>query len=102
MSKMVSLRLPDDVAEWVESYRQGRGWSRAELIGAALRSFREDCEGGVPEVIVPPASSVVAPIRPTPSHELPPLTETQRAKQEMRAAIAARQHKLNEAKGRAS
>lgn len=50
MSKLVSLRLEDELASWVEAYREKRGWSRAELISAALRSFRQDCEGGVPDL----------------------------------------------------
>lgn len=87
MSKLVSLRLPDDVAEWIESYRQERGWSRAELIGQALSSFRRDCEGGVPDL--PPAPRVAD-------------SELAASRAEHARNIAARQRLLNDAKVRAS
>jgi hypothetical protein len=89
MSKLVSLRLEDELAEWVDSYRVSRGWARAELIDAALRSYREETLTGVPDL------PVVA--RPTPEPD-----EIERARQEHRAAIWARQQKLNEAKECAS
>jgi metal-responsive CopG/Arc/MetJ family transcriptional regulator len=67
VSKLVSLRLEDELASWVEGYREARGWSRAELISTALRSFRADSEDGVPDLVsaspeVVPASSESTPV----------------------------------------
>lgn len=50
MSKVLSLRVPDEIAEWVESYAEKRGVTRMALLEEGLRSFMEDCERGVPEI----------------------------------------------------
>lgn len=50
MSKLVSLRLPDDLAEWAEGYAVERGVSRSDLLIEGLTGFREDCRSGVPEI----------------------------------------------------
>lgn len=50
MSKVLSLRVEDDLADWVDSYAESRGVSRQVLLEGALASFKEDCEGGVPEL----------------------------------------------------
>lgn len=49
-SKVLSLRVPDELAEWADSYAQSRGVTRQELLENAVRDFREDCESGVPEL----------------------------------------------------
>ena len=50
MSKVLSLRVPDGLAEWADEYAEARGVKRADLLVSALESFREDCERGVPEI----------------------------------------------------
>jgi hypothetical protein len=50
VTKVLSLRVPDDLAEWAEGYAKERGVTRQALIEGALVSFREDCEAGVPEL----------------------------------------------------
>jgi predicted transcriptional regulator len=47
MSKVLSARVPDDLAAWVDECAESRGVSRGELLELALSSFRP---GGVPEV----------------------------------------------------
>jgi hypothetical protein len=50
VTKVLSLRVPDDLAEWAEGYAKERGVTRQALIEGALVSFREDCVAGVPEL----------------------------------------------------
>jgi predicted transcriptional regulator len=50
VTKVLSLRVPDDLAEWADGYAAERGVTRQALIEGALVSFREDCEAGVPEL----------------------------------------------------
>lgn len=50
MTKVLSLRVPDDLAVWVEEYAGQRGVTRQALIEQGLRSFMEDCVAGVPEI----------------------------------------------------
>lgn len=49
-SKVLSLRVEEELAAWAEEYAEARGVSKQELLAGALRSFREDCERGVPEI----------------------------------------------------
>lgn len=48
-TKVLSLRVPEELAEWADEYAAARGVPRQELLENALQSFREDCEAGVPE-----------------------------------------------------
>lgn len=50
MTKVLSLRVDDDLAEWADDYAKARGVTRQALLEEGLRSFREDCESGVPEI----------------------------------------------------
>lgn len=50
MSKMVSVRLEDELVAWLDGYAEKRGVSRTELLGSAIESFRDDCERGVPDL----------------------------------------------------
>lgn len=50
MPKMVSLRLDEELLEWADGYAKERDVSRSELLAQGLRSFRQDCEAGVPEI----------------------------------------------------
>jgi hypothetical protein len=50
MAKVVSLRLPDDLLEWADEYAKQRSVNRTDLLVEGLRSFKEDCERGVPEI----------------------------------------------------
>lgn len=50
MSKVVSVRLPEELAEWVESYAKQRGVERTVLLESAIVAFKEDCDTGVPEL----------------------------------------------------
>jgi hypothetical protein len=124
--KAATFRLEESSLAWLSSYAEerskseGRKVGQGEVVEAALASFRQDCEGGVPDLpepqtvteVVEPAKAAArieralakpAPVRP---HvvERPNLTrdEIRRAEEEYRAAIWARQQKLNEAKARAS
>jgi 3-deoxy-D-arabino-heptulosonate 7-phosphate (DAHP) synthase class II len=73
MTKVLSLRVADDLAEWASAYAKERGVTRQALIEGALRSFREDCARGVPDLEderVPrperkptPPASVVPPVK---------------------------------------
>lgn len=47
---MVSLRLPEELLEWATGYAESRGVSRTDLLVEGLRSFKEGCERGVPEI----------------------------------------------------
>lgn len=67
MAKMVSLRLDEGLLEWADAYAKERGVSRSDLLSEGLRSFREDCLSGVPElrkaakVVIEPNGSGVCP-----------------------------------------
>jgi predicted transcriptional regulator len=50
MAKVVSVRVPEDLADWLDGYAERRGVKRGDLIATALAGFREDCESGVPEL----------------------------------------------------
>lgn len=46
----MSARLEADVLGWAKVYAKQRDVSLATVLEAALREFREACEGGVPEL----------------------------------------------------
>jgi hypothetical protein len=46
----LALRLDAELAAWLDSYSLERGVKKIVLVEAALRSFREDCEAGVPDL----------------------------------------------------
>lgn len=50
MSKVLSVRVDDELADWAETYALERGVTKQALLADGLRSFREDCESGVPEI----------------------------------------------------
>jgi predicted transcriptional regulator len=50
VTKVLSLRVQDDLAEWADEYAEKRGVTRQALLEEGLRSFKADCEGGVPEI----------------------------------------------------
>lgn len=50
MTEVLSLRVDDDLAEWATAYAKSRGVSRQALLEQAVRSFKEDCDSGVPEI----------------------------------------------------
>lgn len=50
MADVISLRLPADLLEWSTEYAKTRGVSRTDLLIEGLRSFKEDCDSGVPEI----------------------------------------------------
>lgn len=47
--QVVSLRLDEELLGWATAYAAQRGVSRTELLETGLRSFRVDCDRGVPE-----------------------------------------------------
>jgi hypothetical protein len=59
MTKVLSLRVADDLAEWAEAYSKERGVTKQALLEEGLRGFKDDCERGVPEVRVRVAPSGV-------------------------------------------
>jgi hypothetical protein len=65
MSKVLSFRVSDDEALWADEYAKGRGVSRQDFLAAGFRSYREDCERGVPDVpkapVAPESASDVRP-----------------------------------------
>lgn len=50
MSKMISLRVDEDLLAWADDYALKRGVSRTVLLENALLSFQEDCASGVPDL----------------------------------------------------
>jgi hypothetical protein len=42
-TKMVSLRVDEELLGWATGYAKERGVSRTSVVEAALRSLREDC-----------------------------------------------------------
>lgn len=40
------MRLDEALVEWADGYAKRRGVSRTEVLEAALKEFREACEGG--------------------------------------------------------
>ena len=50
MSKVLGLRVDEDLAEWAKSYAESRGVTTQALLEQAVRSFKEDCDSGVPEI----------------------------------------------------
>jgi hypothetical protein len=49
-TKMVSLRVDEELLGWATGYAKERGVSRTSVVEAALRSLREDCARGVPDL----------------------------------------------------
>jgi hypothetical protein len=49
-TKMVSLRVDEELLGWATGYAKERGVSRTSVVEAALRSLREDAAGGVPDL----------------------------------------------------
>lgn len=50
MTKVLSLRVQDDLAEWADAFAAERGVTKQALLDEGLRCFRRDCESGVPEI----------------------------------------------------
>jgi hypothetical protein len=96
MARVFSFRVTDEEAAWADEYVKARGVKRQEFLAAGFRSYRQDCMGGVPDV---PEEVRVAP---RVMHQQPPQPDLAKAEQEMRAAVWARQARLNEGKDRAS
>lgn len=46
----MALRLDAELAAWLDGYSRARGVKKIVLVEAALRAFREDCAGGVPDL----------------------------------------------------
>lgn len=49
-TKVLTARVPGELAEWADSYAVSRGSTRQAVIRAALVAFRRDCAGGVPDL----------------------------------------------------
>lgn len=101
MSKLVSLRLDDELAAWAEEYAAARKLSRSTVIEMGLRALRGGAQGGVPDPPAPePRSRPARPSRPA----LPPSVAGMVApassllRRGVDDAAAARQAKLNAAK----
>jgi len=50
MSKVLSVRVDDELAAWADDYAEERGVTKQALLAEGLKSFRQDCEAGVPEI----------------------------------------------------
>jgi len=98
MSKVLSVRVDDGLAEWVDAYAKERGKARQEVLLAAVRCFREDCRGGVPELgpveATAAKASRVRAVRP----QVAPRSVLRDAKSEYQRMMRERQVRLN--KGR--
>lgn len=53
MAKVLSGRVDEDLAAWVEAYADERGVSRSAVLEAALKGLREDAKSGVPDLPKP-------------------------------------------------
>lgn len=49
-AKVLSVRVPEELAAWLDEYAKERGVSRTDLLASALASFREDAKAGVPDL----------------------------------------------------
>jgi predicted transcriptional regulator len=49
-SKVLSLRVPEELAAWADEYAKERGVTRQALLEAAIESYRADARTGVPEL----------------------------------------------------
>jgi hypothetical protein len=96
--KVKSFRLRTDLLAWIESYAKERGSTQIAVLEAAIGSFKDMAGGGVPDL--PEEEPAVVPARVM--HQQPPQPDLAKAEQEMRAAVWARQARLNEGKDRAS
>lgn len=47
--KVLSVRVDDGLADWVDAYAKERGVSRQVLLENALQDFKDDAARGVPE-----------------------------------------------------
>lgn len=95
----VGLKLPPELLGWATSYAESRGTSRQVVIEAAIRSFKRECETGVPDLDAVDTPEVrqqrAKKVDRTPTVE-------ERARLDVLNAISARQQRLNAAKyGRA-
>lgn len=52
--QVLSARVAEELTGWLDDYAKQRSSNRAEVLEAALRSFREDCESGTPDLEAPP------------------------------------------------
>jgi hypothetical protein len=50
MAKVVSVRVPEDLADWLDGYAERRGVTRGALVLSALVEFRDSAERGVPDL----------------------------------------------------
>jgi Arc/MetJ-type ribon-helix-helix transcriptional regulator len=92
VSKMVSLRLEDELAVWAEEYAEAEGRSRSQVINDGLRTLRAAVRKGEPVAVRPPKP-------PTPSEAE---AELVRGREAWALAMSVRQAKLNADKERAS
>lgn len=53
MSRVISGRLPDELADWLDDYAAKRKVKRSVIVEAAVREFMEACGGGVPVLPAP-------------------------------------------------
>jgi predicted transcriptional regulator len=51
VTKVLTARVPDELADWAEGYARERGVTRQALIEMALADFRESCRGGWPMIV---------------------------------------------------
>jgi hypothetical protein len=75
-SKMVSLRVDEELLGWATGYAKERKVSRTSVVEAALRSFREGAARGVPDL---EDERVPRPVPPAPV--VPPVKRYQRSEQ---------------------
>jgi hypothetical protein len=52
-TRVLSVRLPVALVDWIDAYGGERGMSRAVLVALALEGLREDARSGVPDAPLP-------------------------------------------------
>jgi hypothetical protein len=73
MAKLrADFRLDSDLLRWVGEYAEERGWSRTLVVEEALRSFRGDARGGVPDAPLEEVSGGSEPYVPAPPRAAAP------------------------------
>lgn len=65
--KVKSFRLDVDLIDWVDGYATERKSTQAAVVEEALRSFKADSEGGVPDLPAEVSAPETVAVRSTPS-----------------------------------
>ena len=84
MARVRTLRLPDDLDAWAMEYAKSRGVTFTDLMLEGLRSFREGCELGVPEIR---REKLERALRAAPVHRASEMSENEKVMRDRQAAL---------------